>query len=84
MRTSPSQQVHCDGNYVFRCRVLTVMYDGAHPYAPHRYKNLFRKVNLIFKWVTDHCGDPDYVLKTDDDSFVRIDKLMELVLSLPK
>jgi hypothetical protein len=47
------------------------------------YKNLFRKVNLIFKWVVDWCSGTPYVLKTDDDSFVRVDQLLGLMKELP-
>lgn len=43
------------------------------------YENLSEKVRLFYKWVTDWCvtdhSSPTFVLKTDDDSFVRLDLL---------
>ena len=48
------------------------------------YKNLFRKVNLIFKWICDKCPHVVHILKTDDDSFVRVDKLLDMLGALPK
>lgn len=43
------------------------------------YENLSEKVRLFYKWVADWCatdhGSPTFVLKTDDDSFVRLDLL---------
>ena len=48
------------------------------------YKNLFRKVNLLFKWICDYCPHVVHILKTDDDSFVRVDKLLTLMKTLPR
>jgi hypothetical protein len=40
-----------------------------------KYENLSRKVQLFFKWVVDACPSAIHILKTDDDSFVRLDEL---------
>jgi hypothetical protein len=46
-----------------------------------KYENLGEKVRLFFKWTVDFClvdpSKPTYILKTDDDSFVRIDELVK-------
>lgn len=49
------------------------------------YKNLFNKVNLFFKWAADFCVPLGlkHVLKTDDDSFVHLPRLVELSRRLP-
>eukprot|EP00039_Didymoeca_costata_P007888 m.104884 g.104884 ORF g.104884 m.104884 type:complete len:482 (+) comp13862_c1_seq2:283-1728(+) len=48
------------------------------------YRNLFRKVNLMFKWVSDFCTGHPFVFKTDDDSFLRVDLLLSRIQDLPK
>jgi hypothetical protein len=47
------------------------------------YKNLVRKVHLFFEWVAARCPNSARVFKTDDDSFVRLDKLFNLAKTLP-
>jgi hypothetical protein len=47
------------------------------------YKNLVRKVTLFFAWVATSCPRKARVFKTDDDSFVRLDKLLVLSRTLP-
>lgn len=47
------------------------------------YRNLVRKVHLFFVWVSASCPYGARVFKTDDDSFVRLDKLYELAQTLP-
>lgn len=47
------------------------------------YRNLVRKVTLFFGWVAAQCPRSARVFKTDDDSFVRIDRLLILSRTLP-
>lgn len=47
------------------------------------YRNLVRKVTLFFGWVAAQCPRSARVFKTDDDSFVRIDRLLLLSRTLP-
>ncbi len=42
-----------------------------------KYANLAQKVTLFFKWASDYCRTAKFVLKTDDDSFVRPNELMQ-------
>lgn len=48
------------------------------------YKNLAAKIHLFFQWVSRFCKGTKYVLKTDDDSFVRLDRFPSLLTTLPK
>eukprot|EP00038_Savillea_parva_P013156 m.209263 g.209263 ORF g.209263 m.209263 type:complete len:450 (-) comp24509_c0_seq1:37-1386(-) len=47
------------------------------------YKNLVRKVHLFFVWVVASCPATARVFKTDDDTFVRLDRLYALANTLP-
>ena len=40
------------------------------------YWNLTMKVKLAFEWAYKYVDSFDYVLKVDDDSFVRVDKMV--------
>jgi len=46
------------------------------------YENLGLKTISGLDWVVQYCPDAEFVLKVDDDMFVQVDKLLELVHSL--
>jgi len=43
------------------------------------YRNLSIKAVAGLKWVTEHCRSAKYVLKTDDDTFVNVYLLLQLL-----
>jgi Galactosyltransferase len=43
------------------------------------YRNLTYKHVMALKWVRYHCPEARYVLKTDDDVFVHLPDLLELI-----
>lgn len=43
------------------------------------YRNLTYKHVMALKWVKYHCPEARYVLKTDDDVFVHLPDLLELI-----
>ena len=42
------------------------------------------KVSLFFKWAYESCPTAAYILKTDDDSFVRIDSFVTKLIDMPR
>ena len=40
------------------------------------YKNLSLKTMEMLRWTIDHCRKPKYLLKVDDDTFVRMEPLV--------
>src|SRR6218665_1770933 len=48
------------------------------------YRNLTYKAVGALRWVKDHCSNAKFVLKTDDDSFVNMHVLLELLVSKHK
>lgn len=40
------------------------------------YNNLTHKTLMGFKWVVEYCAKANFVLKTDDDMFVNVPKLL--------
>ena len=47
------------------------------------YKSLTRKILMGLNWVTKFCSGAQYVLKNDDDPFVHIPRLTELLTKNP-
>ena len=47
------------------------------------YKNLTRKVLTGLKWVTVYCASAEYILKVDDDIFIHIPNLIEMLKRIP-
>eukprot|EP00026_Physarum_polycephalum_P007337 Phypoly_transcript_07396.p1 GENE.Phypoly_transcript_07396~~Phypoly_transcript_07396.p1 ORF type:complete len:270 (+),score=34.58 Phypoly_transcript_07396:737-1546(+) len=47
------------------------------------YRNITRKSMGLVKWFVDHY-DFDYLFKTDDDAFLRTDRLLEHLKTAPK
>ena len=47
------------------------------------YKNLTRKILMGLKWVTKFCSGAQYILKADDDSFIHIPRLIEMLKKNP-
>ena len=45
------------------------------------YRNLTYKAVGALRWVKDYCSNAKFVLKTDDDSFVNMHVLLELLVS---
>ncbi|XP_033743784.1 beta-1,3-galactosyltransferase 1-like isoform X2 [Pecten maximus] len=43
------------------------------------YSNLTRKMLMGLHWVSTHCADAQYVLKADEDTFVHIPKLLDVL-----
>ena len=48
------------------------------------YRNLTRKTRMGLRWVRNFCTSAKYVLKTDDDVFVNIYKLVEWLDTRPR
>ena len=48
------------------------------------YTNLAAKVGLFFKWAVDSCDGNPLILKTDEDSFIHIEKLTAAMKKVPK
>lgn len=46
------------------------------------YENLSLKTISALDWVVQLCPDAEFVLKVDDDMFVQVERLLELVRSL--
>lgn len=46
------------------------------------YSNLTYKTIMGFKWVSTHCAHAHYVMKTDDDMFVNIPKLLDTLRTI--
>lgn len=46
------------------------------------YKNLSYKTMEFFRWASENI-QIDYAFKTDDDTFLRLDKLMDLLDHVP-
>ena len=47
------------------------------------YENLTRKTLMGLKWMTSYCAAAKYVLKIDDDIFVHIPNLVEMLKTIP-
>eukprot|EP01112_Ceratiomyxa_fruticulosa_P005289 TRINITY_DN158_c0_g1_i6.p1 TRINITY_DN158_c0_g1~~TRINITY_DN158_c0_g1_i6.p1 ORF type:complete len:665 (+),score=116.27 TRINITY_DN158_c0_g1_i6:195-2189(+) len=47
------------------------------------YRNLALKTMAVMRWAVESY-DFDYILKIDDDSFIRLDKLMQILECSPK
>ena len=47
------------------------------------YKNLTRKVLTGLKWVTEYCAGAKYILKVDDDIFMHIPNLIDMLEQIP-
>ena len=47
------------------------------------YKNLTRKILFGLKWMSVYCAVADYILKVDEDIFVNIPKLVEVLTRTP-
>ena len=45
------------------------------------YANLTLKSLLLLRWFTQRCEDSQYVMKTDDDVYINLVKLHQLVLA---
>ena len=45
------------------------------------YANLTVKSLLLLRWFTQRCEDSQYVMKTDDDVYINLVKLHQLVLA---
>ena len=43
------------------------------------YANLTVKSLMLLKWFTQHCDSTQYVMKADDDMYINLVKLYELV-----
>ena len=43
------------------------------------YKNLTLKGLLAFKWLTQHCQNAKFALKADDDAFVNIFEILDVI-----
>ncbi|KAL0268796.1 UNVERIFIED_CONTAM: hypothetical protein PYX00_010611 [Menopon gallinae] len=43
------------------------------------YNNLTLKTVSILEWVDNYCGQAKFVLKTDDDMFINIPKLLQFI-----
>ena len=43
------------------------------------YANLTVKSLMLLKWFTQHCDNTQYVMKADDDMYINLVKLYELV-----
>ena len=48
------------------------------------YLNHTRKVVAVYEWVLLHCGDARYLLKSDDDVFVNVERLESDVRELER
>ena len=44
------------------------------------YNNLTLKSVMMLKWVTHHCSNVRYIMKTDDDMFVNVNNLVRLLM----
>lgn len=47
------------------------------------YRNLTTKSVLMLKWVSKHCAHAEYFLKADDDTFVNLNVLTDLLQKSP-
>ena len=47
------------------------------------YKNLTRKILFGLKWMSIYCGEADYILKVDEDIYVNIPKLVDILAENP-
>merc|ERR1719430_1749450 len=52
------------------------------PRVKDKYENLSLKTISALDWVVQLCPDAEYVRKVDDDMFVQVERLLELVRSL--
>lgn len=48
------------------------------------YKNLTLKSVMLLKWATSFCPNVHFMLKTDDDMFINIPKLLETLENVPQ
>ena len=48
------------------------------------YNNLTLKSVMLLKWASSNCEATKYLMKTDDDMFINIPKLIELLNARPK
>jgi hypothetical protein len=48
------------------------------------YTNLAAKVQLLFKWVVNSCFGNPLILKTDEDTFVHLEKLTAAMKEVPR
>ncbi|XP_051164685.1 beta-1,3-galactosyltransferase 1-like [Leptopilina boulardi] len=48
------------------------------------YNNLTLKSVALLKWVTSYCETSKYLMKTDDDMFINIPKLLETLNARPR
>ena len=47
------------------------------------YRNLTYKSIFTWKWISGYCrGNADYIVKTDDDVFVRVNNMLKLIHKL--
>lgn len=47
------------------------------------YQNLTRKILMGLKWMSTFCGEADYILKVDEDIFVNIPRLVDVLTQNP-
>jgi hypothetical protein len=43
------------------------------------YRNLTLKHLMGFRWASDHCSPAPFILKSDDDAFVHLDQLLQML-----
>jgi len=48
-----------------------------------QYRNLTLKVVALFNWMNENCPHARYLLKCDDDVYVNVHTLVNLIRSLP-
>ncbi|ESP01954.1 hypothetical protein LOTGIDRAFT_111417 [Lottia gigantea] len=46
------------------------------------YKNLTMKAKSAITWISKYCKNVTYVLKTDDDTFVHLERLQKYIVTL--
>lgn len=48
------------------------------------YNNLTVKTLMLLKWVKNNCNNTSYIMKTDDDVYINMNNLIQLIDSLPE
>lgn len=48
------------------------------------YNNLTVKTLMLLKWVKNNCNDVTYIMKTDDDVYINMNNLIQLIDSIPE
>lgn len=48
------------------------------------YNNLTIKSLMLLKWVKNNCNSTNYVMKTDDDVYINMKNLAQLINSTPE